>query len=103
MRRLAYQPDARRGWFVRWPLAGAGMSEEGYSPAAHHKQPKIVVAKLWERKRPDGGSYFAGMLGTMKVLLTENRERTGPTDAGWVLIFQEEAPANKRPRNTGRD
>ncbi len=65
---------------------------------ARPKPPKIVAAKMWQRGRLDGGFYFAGNMGGMKVLVTENREKTCPTDAGWVLIFQEEEPANKKPR-----
>jgi len=71
-----------------------------FPPAAHPVKPKIVAAKLWERKREDGGSYYAGNWGGVKVLVTPNREQVGTADAGWVLIFQEETPANKRPRNT---
>lgn len=74
-----------------------------FPPAAHPVKPKIIAAKLWEKKRDDGGSYYSGNWGGVKVLVTPNREQDGVGDAGWVLIFQEEVPANRRKRITGKE
>ena len=80
------------------------MSDPYHPPKARVVQPKIVAARLWQRNRQDGGFYLAGNMGAgLKVLVTQNREQTDPLDAGWVLIFQEDAPANKRPRNKEKE
>lgn len=73
------------------------------SDPAPKPKPLIVAAKLWEKKRLDGGSYYVGNWGGVKVLITPNREQSDVGDAGWVLILQEEVPANRRKRIIGKE
>ena len=105
VRCLAHKRVRRTGRPVDHALAGpGGMSDPYHPPKARVVQPKIVAARLWQRNRQDGGFYLAGNMGAgLKVLVTQNREQTDPLDAGWVLIFQEDAPANKRPRNKEKE
>ncbi len=53
--------------------------------------PMLTAAKLWRRTSAGGKDYLAGRLGSVKVLVMENRDRQGEDDATHVLLFTEAA------------
>jgi hypothetical protein len=56
------------------------------------KLPLLKAAGLWSKSSVKGGQYLTGRLGSMKVLILENRDRQGDDDPSHILYFTEAAP-----------
>jgi hypothetical protein len=67
---------------------------------APKSSPLLKAAPLWARSSVKGGQYLSGRLGSMKVLILENRDRQGADDPSHILYFTEAAP---RPAGQERD
>src|SRR6516164_10307052 len=74
------------------------------APRAHHAvrasrgrsmigTPMLKAAGLWKRTSQRGADYFAGRLGSVKIVILENRDRKAENDPTHWLWFTEPTPA----------
>jgi len=53
----------------------------------------LKAAGLWKRTSQRGADYFAGRLGSVKIVILENRDRKAENDPTHWLWFTEPTPA----------
>jgi hypothetical protein len=60
----------------------------------------LKAAGLWQKTSAKGNTYFVGRLGGVRILIFENRDRSGENDPTHILYFADgETPraANRAP------
>jgi hypothetical protein len=63
--------------------------------------PSFTAAKLYRKPSKNGGTYFTGRMGGVKVALLKSKDTTDDGEEVWNLVFSEAAPY--QPRDTGTD
>jgi hypothetical protein len=55
--------------------------------STYSNTPKLKAAGLWQKTSAAGNTYFVGRLGGVRILIFENRERTGEDEPSHLLFF----------------